>query len=380
MKVALIDPLGGYGGHHYYTDGLARGLVKAGQTPVVFTVHETKLTGEEPYRIIVAFRGLYGSAHAGIRGARALVGLIRAVVQARLLGCKLAHIHMFSGNLVEQCTALLARLAGMTLVIIIHDIEAFGNKSGVRGRQRMLACASAITVLNEFCREELERGNLCAGRPVYVVPCGNTIDNFPIVPDRGDARTKLGLPQEKVVFLFFGNSRVEKGLDILLHAMGPLRDDPNVLLLVAGKMRLDQEKAYRRIIADQKIDGITRMDVGLISDEDALSYYRAADVVVVPYRRIYNSGVALMAMSLGRAVLASRLPPLVELTHEGQCGLLFNSEDGPDLTRMLRWCIAQRAQLDPLGDEAKASMLRERGWDMIAKQTAGIYRHVMGQS
>jgi len=47
--LAIIDPLGKYGAHHYYIDGLARGLSKTGRRVLVYVPTFTGVTGCEPY-------------------------------------------------------------------------------------------------------------------------------------------------------------------------------------------------------------------------------------------------------------------------------------------------------------------------------------------
>jgi glycosyltransferase involved in cell wall biosynthesis len=311
---------------------------------------------------------------------RFLRGLFAAIKLARRAGCRIVHINCFHCSITEQLMALFTRAAGMRLVITLHDIESFGNVGSTRGRWLLLKMAAAVIVLNGFSRDRLAAvmGH-GGGPPVFVIPSGHYNGSFPPFGGRLRARANLSLPTDKTVFLFFGNSRMEKGLDLLLRAMGPLRDDNRVLLLVAGKMKPDQEKFYRGIIDAEKIGARVQMAVGHVSDEDVPSYYGAADLVVVPYRRIYDSAVTLMAMSLGRAVLASNLPPLVEVTANGAFGLLFPSEDVEYLTRMLRWATDHREVLDELGSKAKDYIVQERSWTRIGEQTAQVYRQIARQ-
>jgi len=373
VKVAIIDPLGAHGGNHYFTDGMARGLQHAGVDTTVFTLFETGKTGQEPYRVILAFRGLYGRSSPLWRGLRFTLGLIRTVITARLAGIRVAHIHCFHGDIVEQLSAILIRAVGMKLVITLHDIESFGDKGAIGGQARVLRLTAAVVVLNTFCLEQYERITDNTRPPAFVIPQGHYVDNFSAVLTRAAAREHLGLPQNKIIFLFFGNSRLEKGLDLLLRAMRTFRDEENVMLLVAGKMKPEQEAFYREIIAVEGVDDRVRMDVGHVSDEIAPAYYMAADVVVVPYRKIYNSGVTLMAMSFGRAVLASDLRPLADVLGNGEYGLLFASGSAPDLSESLRQAADAHDRLDSLGAKAKVHVLAVHDWNVIGEQLVKVY-------
>jgi len=378
MKVAIIDPLGGHGGHHYYVDGIATGLQKAGMEITVYTVGETAIRGNEPYRIEVVFRGLYGSDPALLRGLRYVRGLFRSVFLAWHQKCRIVHLHFFLGDLREYLAVLVARAAGMRVVATVHDVENFGRPRMTVGLQRVARHCSALIVHNSFSRDRLMQASRTRDihTLVTVIPHGHYFHNYPDMPDRWTARARLGLPADKTIFLFFGNPREEKGLDLLLRAMGHLRDSKTAMLLVAGKMKAELAAQCRTIIEEEGIGAITRLDVGHVSDRDLPFYFSAADLVVAPYRRIYESGVALMAMSFGRAVLASNLPPLTELTDNGTLGLLFTSNNTADLARALQEAIDKRPILDALGERAKARVLAERGWDAIGRQTAALYNRV----
>jgi D-inositol-3-phosphate glycosyltransferase len=378
MKVAVFDTIGGYGGLHYFTDGMARGLRYAGIDVIVFTTAETPIRGDEPYRVSAVFRGLYGTTPKWQRGMHFLRGIVAAACLARRHGCNVAHMHCTSYGYVEQLTAMAARLTGMKVVVTFHDVESFGNNGSSSGYRRLLRLVSGVVLLNCFCRDEFLRvaGTKAAQVKYFVVPAGNFFDRFPSPPERTSARRLLGLPDDKTIYLFFGNSRREKGLDLLLRAMRKLRSRKDVMLVVAGKMKPEQESFYRGIADETGCGAQIHFDVGLISDDMAVAYYAAADLIVVPYRRIYDSGVTLMAMSLGRAVLASNLPPLVDLLGNGR-GLFFSNENETDLAEKLLWAAKHRGELDAYGRTSKDYVLENRNWNDIGSRLAEVYRRIL---
>ena len=50
------------------------------------------------------------------------------------------------------------------------------------------------------------------------------------------------------------------------------------------------------------------MDIKFISHSDVPYYYSAADIVILPYRKIYQSGVLMMSLSYKKPVVVSDLP------------------------------------------------------------------------
>ena len=127
-----------------------------------------------------------------------------------------------------------------------------------------------------------------------------------------------------------------KGLDILLKAMAKvISTNPNVSLQIAGKVWHDDLLQYQQLIEELGLTEFVKTNFSFIPNEEVDGYFQRADIVVLPYRRIYQSGVLLLAMSYGRAVLASNLPPFAEVVEDGKTGYLFQSEDSDSLAEVI---------------------------------------------
>lgn len=376
--IVIIDPLGGHGGLHYYVDGMARGLVNAGVDVSVFVSAHTPISGCEPYRIRQTFGAVFSSKPKWIRGVTFVAGALNSLFRARLGGICVINYHFFHYEWMELLVVSIARVLGLRLVATIHDIESFGGRGDDFIRNRVISTAAAIIVHNEFSRQTLVAGADLAGRRVAVIPHGHYRHVFSDPPDRLDARARLGLDPDRFVFLFFGNSRPEKGLERLIRAVAESPLDTDWTLLVAGKMKPDQLAFYQGVVDECALGGRVRIDARHIPDEDAPSYYRSANLVVVPYHTIYESGVTIMAQTLGVPVLASDLPPLVEATDHGRCGLLFDSKDAPALSRALRAAIAAGGdELDRLGRLGQERALEVRSWDRIGRMTRDLIEQTL---
>ena len=68
-----------------------------------------------------------------------------------------------------------------------------------------------------------------------------------------------------------------------------------------------------------------------IPDEETELYFKAADVLVLPYRHIYQSGVLFLGYSFGLPVLAADVGTLKDEIIEGKTGFVFRPEDPVDL-------------------------------------------------
>lgn len=363
--VAIIDPLGKHGGHHYYVDGTARGLSAHGYRVHVYV---TAFTGVEPGRAFetrIAFGALFGADRTYIRALRYLSGLLRAVVWARRAGAAVVNLHAFHHDLRECAAVWFCRLAGLRVILTMHDIESFGSSRSNWIRSLSLAGASALVFQNAFSRETFERLNGGPAKLSAVIPHGHYVDAYPEPPPRRTARRAIGLDDDPFVLLFFGNPREEKGLDLLISALAPLATTPGWQLVIAGKMRPAQEAQVRAQVASHGLTDKVRVDAGHVSDEDVPLYYRAADLVVIPYRRIYESGVTIMSMSMARAVLVSDLEPLTEKVSAGETGLVFPRENVSALTEALREALARRQELDDFGAKGYSKVLETRSWNHV---------------
>jgi glycosyltransferase involved in cell wall biosynthesis len=179
------------------------------------------------------------------------------------------------------------------------------------------------------------------------------------------------------MFLFFGNPREEKGLDLLISALSTLKTVPGWRLVIAGKMRPAQLQSVEASITREGLVEQVRIDARHVPDDETVAYYRASDLVVVPYRAVYESGVTIMAMSLQRAVLVSDLEPLVEKIKPGKTGLVCRRNDVESLAASLREAVERRSELDDLGAKGYQDVLSSRGWSLIGTKMSDLVQHLI---
>ena len=145
---------------------------------------------------------------------------------------------------------------------------------------------------------------------VYKIP----IENISIIPHGlydhypriHDAKKMIGI-DENFVILFFGLLRPYKGVKYLIKAFEMLPENviSDTRLLIVGEVWEDREsvKVARDSPYSDKITIINRY----IPDEEVSLYFSASDVVVLPYIRASQSGVAHIAMSFGLPIIATKV-------------------------------------------------------------------------
>jgi len=257
--------------------------------------------------------------------------------------------------LVRWLKALKRELA-VPVVVTMHEVTR--DTALLRAPGRMLYRTIArhcdlIIVHTQTARTAVTK--LETGLPAKVVviphPAARPPDGS--VP-QGDLRERFGL-RHLPVLLAFGFIHVDKGLQDLVQALGVLRhegDRPTggPRLVIAGMvrrrhgpMRLFEApdrlhlamvlwQARRTGVRDQLVF------TGYVPDNEVTGWFRAADAVVLPYRRIEESGVAGIAVALGAPVLASRVGGLAE--QFGDSPWTFPAGDPDALARVLARFLA----------------------------------------
>ena len=110
---------------------------------------------------------------------------------------------------------------------------------------------------------------------------------------------------------------------------------------------------------------------------DCIAYVAAADLVVLPYRAISQSGVLLLANTFGRPVLATRIGSFPETIVDGRTGWLVEPGDAGGLADALSVLLNQPDALAVAGSCARERAGTEYSWARIAARTAAVYHAVL---
>lgn len=138
-------------------------------------------------------------------------------------------------------------------------------------------------------------------------------DNFGVKHEKSEALRKLGLPEGKFVFLFFGFIRKYKGLELLIEAFERL--DPvsnNCILLIAGEYYAGEKELSQKIAQSRFKDQIYE-HTHFIEDEEVGWYFSASDAVVQPYLHATQSGVTPLAYHFEIPMMVTNVGALPEM-------------------------------------------------------------------
>lgn len=148
---------------------------------------------------------------------------------------------------------------------------------------------------------------------------------------RAEARQKLGLPADSNVVLFFGLVRKYKGLQYLIEAMELLPASLNCRLLIAGEF-YDDKAPYVESISARGLDDRVEVVDQYIPNEQVAMYFRAANVVALPYVSATQSGIVQIAFGLETPVITTNVGGLPEAVDDGETGFIVETENAQELT------------------------------------------------
>lgn len=379
-KAYVVETLGS-GGICQYTHYLCENIAKAGGVVVLVTTFGYELADlPKSYRVVELMfpypRGERGSGLA-CRAGRLMKHLWNlAALTVFLAFCYGNAIHY--QRYLERffITHLrLVKLLGGRVVYTAHD--AFSHEDDPKWVSyfgRVYALADRLVVLTEYsCDLVAWRFPELAGK-ISVVPHGNF--------DFLTGGCEPSLPGTSKTILFFGHIRRYKGLDVLLNAFNIIvRSHPGAQLLVVGDVAEKGEDIhdYESLLsqdARENAEFVTRyVDVA-----DIPRYFNSADIVALPYISATQSGVAQLAYSFGRPVVASRAGGLPEQVVDGQSGRLVAPGDHMELADAICRLLDDPASIIAMGGYAKKLSSTKFAWEYIARQTMVEYRELFGAS
>ena len=376
-KVAIIDTLGAHGGaFHFYTFGQSMGLINSGVNVSLYTNNETtnpRITG---LKFFSFYKDVFASESKITNGVQWIIGSIQSIFHARFSGISIFHFPIFYTNVLVLFSLLLVKLLFGKVVLTIHDVSSFANSSDSSIIGSMIyKLTDLILTHNEFSKSEIIKTHTSLSSCIYIVPHGNYTPFINVQHDKEKSRKLLGIPNNKKVLLFFGMIKKVKGLDVLLHALkGVIKENPDVLLLIAGKPWENDFSNCQSIINENNLSDYCLLHTKFIPHADVEHYYCAADLVVLPYKKIYQSGVLMMTLSYGKPVLVSDLPPLKEAVTDMQTAFLFESENSISLTKKLNLILLNPEKLEQVRLNGKSLINTKYDWNEIGRQTKQAYQ------
>ncbi|MEL7141048.1 MAG: glycosyltransferase [Cyanobacteria bacterium J06643_4] len=204
-----------------------------------------------------------------------------------------------------------------------------------------------------------------AETPDFVIKHGHYRGCYADEMGAEEARSHLSISPDATVLLYLGYISPYKNVPHLIEVFRklPMSESP-VVLLIAGKPDNDRLR-----VAVQDATGETeniQLHLRFIQDDELQLFFKAADLVVLPFEEILNSGSLLLSLSFNRPVLAPHLGAVPG----------WQQQVGKEWVRTYAGALTVETLTDAIQalPSAEAEVcLDELGWDAIAQQTLAAY-------
>jgi len=279
------------------------------------------------------------------------------------------------------------KLLRRKIILTAHNVNAAKrdckdtviNRLTLRIQYRL---ADHIFVHTQRMKRELIEDFGVLGNRVTIIPFGinNSVPKSSLTPR--EAKQHLGILEGERTILFFGRIAPYKGLEYLIAAFREvLRRRDGYRLIIAG--RVDQCEAYWSAIQESLDYELQKKRVVLraefVPDRETEVYFKAADVLVLPYTNIFQSGVLFLGQSFGLPVIAADVGSLRDDIVEGKTGFIFRSKDPVDLGQTIEQYFASDlyTELDRRRLDICEHATKRHSWDVVAQLTTTVYADLL---
>jgi len=353
MRVQIVDPSAFT---PPYDRSLAAALARAGAD--VELVTSRFVYGPVPPADGYAVNELFYRRSARLRGrARFAVKLAEHVPDMLRLRRQAADVVHFQWLTVQPVDAAL--LPKRPRVLTAHDILPREPRRGqIAGTRRLVRRMDAVIAHSRHGAARL-RGELgVEPERIHVVP-HPALDYLTRLPHEEPLPAELASVDGPVV-LFFGLLRPYKGIDVLLEA----GIDASVWIVGHPRMPLPA--------TGPRVHVVPRF----VADAELPAYFRRADVVVLPYREIDQSGVLATALAFGKPVVASAVGGFQELADDHGAIRTVPPGDPAALRDAVGALLADAAEREQLAAAAARAATGPLSWDEAARRTLAVYEAV----
>lgn len=226
---------------------------------------------------------------------------------------------------------------GHKIVWTVHNVMPHGTiweDQDKRIHQMMADAADALHVMTSDSAKLTKKYYTLDENKMFFLPHPTYEGAQPDNVTQDEARSQLFIAKDKFVFLSFGAIMEYKGYDRLISIYDCIRVEmPLKTQLIIAGLPSDKELVEKiRCWGEGKHDVI--LDMTPIPNDRLQVYFRAADLMICPYYRTMNSGVAMMAITFDLPVLGPNQGSFLDLEKSGY-GFTFDNSDNTSLFNMI---------------------------------------------
>jgi glycosyltransferase involved in cell wall biosynthesis len=266
---------------------------------------------------------------------------------------------------------------GTRIVLTVHDL--LPHDTGDRFQSIFLNLYSHVDAI--ICHSDHVAAKLGAE---FRIPTSklNIIPHGPFFydldpPMSGQILQSFRIAPNTLVFLFQGIILPYKGVDLLLKAWQLVEKETSAAcLIIAGTGSRDLLDRLRQQAQELGLQRV-HLHFRFISTEELVALYRAADVVVYPYRAVTTSGALATGLALNKAMIASNLSVFQELLTNEHSALLIDPHDTNQFAAALLRLAVRPELREAFSERIQEMQYGDQTWQSIAVRTIQTYKEVL---
>ncbi|MFQ9933170.1 MAG: glycosyltransferase family 4 protein [Lachnospiraceae bacterium] len=272
------------------------------------------------------------------------------------------------------------RKHGIKVVTTIHDLLPFNKKFyDFHFHKKIYSHANHVITQAKMNIDTLVKDFGVFKDNISYIPHGHYME-YAQKATLEESRQYLNIPMDKKVILFFGQIKKVKGVDVLIKALPDvIKKHPDTVCIIAGKVWKDEFQIYDDMINELGLKEHVIKHIRFIDDSEIKYFFNASDIVALPYRQIYQSGVVLLAYAYEKPVVATTEGEFLSVIKDKETGLLVEAGNHVQYAKAINWYLDNPEKINEFGRAGHDDLMVRLSWETIGKDICEVYRLIKGK-
>lgn len=260
---------------------------------------------------------------------------------------------------------IILKFKGIKVIWTVHNL--YPHSKGKNGydyimRKVIMSFCNYLIAMGSSSKKEIINEYNIRKSKIIIVPHGHYRGIYE--ESNIDIRGNLNIPKTNFVFGFIGQISPYKGIDDLIASFKKINLE-NINLIIAGKPSADFDMQIIKNVNDSRIHTILEF----IGDEEIVSYLKAFDTTVFPYKKVTTSGSVILSLSYNTPVIAPKKGLLEDYIPE-ECGILYEDVNEDSLKNAMEQMVINRQK----NEKEFENKINELDWEHIGDRLVSIYK------
>ncbi|MFH1749884.1 MAG: glycosyltransferase [bacterium] len=277
-------------------------------------------------------------------------------------------------------TALLskAHLQGIKIIGTMHDVMPFESfYEDPAALDLLYSCVDHYIVGSEMELNKLQLYFRIPNKKVTIIKHGpySLFDNKKYTKE--SARKVLNIPANKKVILFFGQLKPHKGLKYLIKAFKIItKEIPNSWLYISTDLTYSpQLNEYLARIQKTGASKYIQLVREYVPSEKIEAIFKAADLVVLPYTQISQSGILNLAYAFRKPVVVTDIFPDANLINRRFGNIAKVEDEGSLAKKTIELLSKPSKELEKMGNEGYKYSIQQSSWQQAAQKINRVIKN-----